>query len=133
VARGLRLAGPVLGRVASAVPLNRRTAWAVAHSGFMLPAAAPERLIPTLEEFRRHDFRWYFTLAVAVADHEPMDLSFVRCPTTLVAGRYDIVTSRHAMAVAARQIPHAKLVVLDGSHFLPLERPDELTVLLSGA
>jgi pimeloyl-ACP methyl ester carboxylesterase len=96
----------------------------------MLPAAAPERLIPTLEEFRRHDFRWYFTLAIAVADHEPMDLSFVRCPTTLVAGRYDIVTSRHAMAVTAQQIPHARLVVLDGSHFLPLERPDELTVLL---
>lgn len=130
VARGLRLAGPVLDKVASTVPLNRRIAWAIAHSGFMLPAAAPERLIPTLEEFRRHDFRWYFTLAVAVADHEPMDLAFVRCPTTLVAGRYDIVTSRHAMSLAAQQIPHARLVVLDGSHFLPLERPDELTVLL---
>jgi pimeloyl-ACP methyl ester carboxylesterase len=130
VTRMLRAAGPVLDRVASAMPLNRRTAWAIAHSGFMLPAAAPERLIPTLEEFRRHDFRWYFTLAVAMADHEPMDLSFVRCPATLVAGRYDIVTSRHAMARAAAQIPHARLVVLDGSHFLPLERPDEITELL---
>jgi pimeloyl-ACP methyl ester carboxylesterase len=130
VARGLRAAGPVLDRVAAAVPVNRRTAWAVAHSGFMLPSAAPERLIPTLEEFRTHDFRWYFTLAVAMADHAPMDLGFVTCPVTLVAGRWDIVTSRHAMALAAAEIPHAKLVLLDGSHFLPLERPDELTALL---
>lgn len=130
VTRGLRLAGPALDRVSAAVPLNRRTAWAIAHSGFMLPAARPERLIPTLEEFRRHDFRWYFTLALAMAEHEPMDVSFVRCPTTLVAGRYDIITSRHAMERTAERIPHARLVVLDGSHFLPLERPDEITALL---
>ena len=130
VAKALRGAGPVLDRVAGATPLNRYTAWAVAHSGLMHPAARPERLIPTLEEFRRHDFRWYFTLAVATAEHQPMDLAFVRCPTTLVAGRWDVMTSRHDMARAAEQIPHAKLVVLDGSHFLPLERPDELTALL---
>jgi pimeloyl-ACP methyl ester carboxylesterase len=130
ITKALRGAGPLVDRVAGAVPVNRWTAWGVAHSGFMHPNARPERLIPTLEEFRRHDFRWYFTLAVASAEHQPMDLSFVRCPTTLVAGRWDIVTSRHAMERAARQIPHARLVTLDGSHFLPLERPDELTDLL---
>ncbi|HEU0133154.1 MAG TPA: alpha/beta hydrolase [Mycobacteriales bacterium] len=131
VARGLRLAAPALNLTARTVPVNRATAWAVAHSGFMLPAATPERLVPTLDEFRKHDFRWYFTLAVALADHAPMDLSFVRCPTTLVAGRRDIVTSRHAMRRAAAAIPHARLVELDGSHFLPIERPDELTALLA--
>jgi 3-oxoadipate enol-lactonase len=129
VARGLRTAGPVLDRVASATPLNRATAWAIRHT-VMGRDAAPERVIPTLEEFRRHDFRWYFTLAVAMAEHEPMDLSFVRCPATLVAGTRDIVTSRHHMERAAAKIPHAKLVVLDGTHFLPLEKPDELTALL---
>jgi pimeloyl-ACP methyl ester carboxylesterase len=87
-------------------------------------------VIPTLEEFRRHDFRWYFTLAVALADHPPMDLEFVRCPATIVAGQRDIVTSRHDMERAAAKIPHARLVVLDGTHFLPLEKPDELTDLL---
>ena len=129
-ARGLRLAGPLLGRASTALPLNRATALAIAHSGFMHPSARPERLIPTLEEFRRHDFRRYFTLALAMAEHEPMDLAFVRCPTTLVAGRYDVITSRHDMARAARRIPHARLVLLDGSHFLPIERPDEITALL---
>ena len=129
ITRGLRLAGPLLDRVADAVPVNRRTAWLLRHTA-MSPDATPERIIPTLEEFRRHDFRWYFTLAVALADHEPMDLAFVRCPTTLVSGRRDIVTSRHAMTRAAERIPHARLVELDGTHFLPLEKPDELTSLL---
>ena len=130
VAKALRTAGPVVGRVARATPLSRATAAAVRRSGFLHPAARPDALLPTLAEFRRHDFRWYFTLAVAMADHRPMDLAFVTCPVTLVAGRRDLLTSRHDMARAAARIPHAELVVLDGSHFLPLERPDELTALL---
>lgn len=129
VAKALRAAGPVLGRAAQAAPLSRRTAAVLRHSA-MHPAARPEVVVPTLAEFRRHDFRWYFTLAVAMAEHRPMELAFVQCPVTLVAGRRDILTSRHDMARAAGRIPHAKLVVLDGSHFLPLERPEEITALL---
>jgi pimeloyl-ACP methyl ester carboxylesterase len=102
------------------------TASLINHSGFVLPAARPERLIPALEEFRRHDFRWYFGLAVAAADHEPMDLAFMKVPVTLVAGRYDVLTSMHDMVEAAEQIPHAELHLLPGSHFLPLEYPSEL-------
>ncbi|HMC70787.1 MAG TPA: alpha/beta hydrolase, partial [Mycobacteriales bacterium] len=76
--------------------------------------------------FREHDFRWYFHLAVAAAEHHPMDVSFVKVPVTLVAGRYDVLTSMHDMVDAAAQIPHAELHLLPGSHFLPLEFPDEL-------
>jgi pimeloyl-ACP methyl ester carboxylesterase len=130
VAKTLRTAGPVLSRVARTAPLTRTTASVARRAALMTPGAVPERLLPTLAEFRRHDFRWYFTLAVAMADHHPMDLAFVRCPATLVAGRRDILTSRHDMERAAARVPHAKLVVLDGSHFLPIERPEEITALL---
>jgi pimeloyl-ACP methyl ester carboxylesterase len=106
------------------------TANVINHSGFVLPAAKAERLIPALEEFRRHDFRWYFTLAVAASEHAPMDLSFVKVPVTLVAGRYDVLTSMYDMVEAASQIPHAELHLLPGSHFLPLEYPDELAAEL---
>jgi 3-oxoadipate enol-lactonase len=122
---GVRI-GPQLSWVSGHVPLNRVTASVINHSGFVLPAARPERLIPALEEFRRHDFRWYFGLAVAAADHEPMDLAFMKVPVTLVAGRYDVLTSMHDMVEAAEQIPHAELHLLPGSHFLPLEYPSEL-------
>jgi pimeloyl-ACP methyl ester carboxylesterase len=122
---GRRL-GPQLSWVSERIPLNRVTASVINHSGFVLPAAKPDRLIPALEEFRTHDFRWYFSLAVAAADHEPMDLAFVEVPVTLVAGRHDVLTSMHDMLEAASRIPHAELHLLPGSHFLPLEYPDEL-------
>ena len=69
-------------------------------------------------------------MASAVADHEPMDLGFVKVPVTLVAGKYDVLTSMYDMVDAASQIPHAELRLLPGSHFLPLEFPDELADLL---
>jgi 3-oxoadipate enol-lactonase len=121
-----RVLGPALSWLSMQVPLNRLTATLINHSGFVLPAAKPERLLPALAEFRRHDFRWYFDLAVAAADHEPMDLSFVQVPVTLVAGRYDVLTSMHDMVEAAARIAHAELRLLPGSHFLPLEYPDQL-------
>lgn len=123
---GRRL-GPQLSWVSAHVPVNKFTSRAISHSGFVLPRATPERLMPAMEEFRDHDFRWYFTLAVGAADHHPMDLSFVTAPVTLVAGRYDVLTSMHSMIDAAAQIPHAELHVLPGSHFLPLEFPAEIT------
>lgn len=126
---GRRL-GPQLSWVAEHIPLNRVTAGVINHSGFVLPAAKAERLIPALQEFREHDFRWYFSLAVAAAEHEPMDLAFVKVPVTLVAGRYDVLTSMHDMVEAASRIPHAELHLLPGSHFLPLEYPDELAAEL---
>jgi pimeloyl-ACP methyl ester carboxylesterase len=121
-----RRIGPQLSWVADHIPLNRVTASVISHSGFVFPAAKPQRLIPALQEFRRHDFEWYFTLAVGAAEHDPMDLSFVTVPVTLVAGRYDVLTSMHDMVEAASRIPHAELHLLPGSHFLPLEFPDEL-------
>jgi len=126
---GRRL-GPQLSWLSRQIPLNRVTSNAISHSGFVLPGAKPDRLIPTLDEFRHHDFRWYFNLAIAAAEHEPMDLAFVQAPVTLVAGRYDVLTSMHDMVEAASRIPHAELHLLPGSHFLPLEFPDELVAEL---
>lgn len=122
-ARASRLAGPALTWLAPRVPVNRRTAWLISHSGFMLPGADPDVLVPMLEEFAKQDWGWYVRLAVAAAEHEPMDLSFVRCPVTLVAGRHDVLTSMHDVMETAARIPHAQVTVLPGSHFLPLEHP----------
>ena len=125
-ARLMRRLGPSLSWSAQRIPLNRFTATVINHSGMVLPAAKPEWLIPALEEFREHDFRWYFTLALAGAKHKPMDLGFVSVPVTLVAGQHDVITATADMVDAAGRIPHAELRVLPGSHFLPLEYPEEL-------
>jgi pimeloyl-ACP methyl ester carboxylesterase len=125
-----RQLGPLLTWVAPKVPVNERTAWLLARSGFMLPGADPQVLVPMLREFVQQDWQWYMTLAVAAAEHHPMDLSFVRCPTTLLAGRSDVLTSMQDVVDAAARIPHAQITVLPGSHFLPLERPELVHVAL---
>lgn len=128
--RALRVAAPVLTRVSRAIPVDERTAWLVRHSGLVRPSADPAVLLPMLEEFLRHDWRWYMDLAVAASEHAPMDLSFVRCPVTLVAGSRDVLTSAGDILEAASRIPHAEVTLLDGSHFLPLERPRLLVAAL---
>ena len=118
--------GPLLTWLTPKIPVNTRTAWLLAHSGFMLPAAKPEVIIPMMKQFLKHDWGWYAKLAQAAAEHDPMDLHFVTCPVTLVAGQHDVLTSMHDMVDCAGKIPHAALCVLPGSHFLPMEYPEEL-------
>jgi pimeloyl-ACP methyl ester carboxylesterase len=122
-AKASRVAGPALTWLAPRVPINRRSAWLLSHSGFMLPGADPRALVPMLDEFVKQDWAWYMALAVAAGEHPAMDLSFVQCPVTLVAGRHDVLTSMHDVMEAADRIPHAEITVLPGSHFLPLEHP----------
>ena len=122
-ARTGRLVGPVLTWLAPKVPVNPTTAWLLSHSGFMLPAARAEVVVPMLSTFLQHDWRWYGELALAAAAHEAMDLEFVTCPVTFVTGRHDVLTSMHDVVAVARRIPQAVVTVLPGSHFLPLEYP----------
>jgi pimeloyl-ACP methyl ester carboxylesterase len=129
-ARALRAAGPVLTPIAHAIPVNDTVAWLIAHTGFMTPAAKPAIVTPMLNEFLRQDWRWYMSLAVAAAEHHTMDLSFVQCPTTLVAGRHDVLTSMHDVIDTAAKIPHAQITVLPGSHFLPMEYPELISTAL---
>lgn len=130
VIRASRFAGPALSAVARRVPMTDTWAQIINHTGFVLPRARPEVLIPALQEFFQHDFRWYFDLALAAAEHPRMEASFLRCPATVVAGRWDSLTAREDLADVARQIPGARYVELPGSHFLPLEFPERMEALL---
>jgi pimeloyl-ACP methyl ester carboxylesterase len=129
-AKAGRAAGPALTWLTARIPVNSKTAWLITHSGFMLPAAKPSIVVPMLEQFLRHDWSWYGELAVAAADHDPMDLQFVTCPVTLVAGKHDVLTSMHDVIDCAAKIPHAQISVLPGSHFLPMEYPEHLHTAL---
>ena len=126
VVQAVRAAGPVLTRITPHVPVDARTAWLLAHSGFMLPGARAAHLVPMLREFLVQDWGWYMTLALAAADHPPLDVSSLTCPVTFVAGRSDVLTSVHDVVAAADRLAHAEVVVLPGSHYLSLERPREV-------
>ncbi len=122
-ARTGRRAGPVLSWLSPRVPVTPLTAWLVAHSGVMRPAASADVVVPMLERFLRHDWRWYGELAVAASEHAPMALGGVTCPVSLVGGRADVLTAAEDIVATAGRLPDAQVAVLPGSHFLPLEQP----------
>ena len=126
IARSGRFLAPTITRLTAHLPVNERLAWLLTHSGAMTSAATSAVLVPMLEEFVRHDWTWYLTLAVGASEHAPMDLAFVDFPVTLVAGSHDVLTSRQDVVACGRALPHAQVTVLQGSHFLPLEYPAEL-------
>jgi pimeloyl-ACP methyl ester carboxylesterase len=92
-----------------------------------------ETLAEVLREFAGHDWGWFRHLAVAAADHAPLDLSPLSCPVTLLAGRYDTLVDVADMRTAAEGLPGTRYRQFPGTHFLPLQYPelmlDELALL----
>jgi pimeloyl-ACP methyl ester carboxylesterase len=123
-AKALRAAGPLLDSVLHRMPVNSVTTFLLKHSGFLLPASAPEALTEALRRFLRNDWGWYFTLALALGSAPRQDLTGISCPITVLAGRYDVLTTPDSMAKPVGGLPQARVRVLPNSHFLPLEAPD---------
>ena len=125
-ALSLQLAGPVLDAVLHRVPVSAVSTHLLRHSGFMRPGADPEQVAAATRRFLRHDWRWYFTLALATGLGPPVSLETVRCPITLVAGRYDVLSDTPSAVASVARLPQARVRILDTSHFVPLEAPAAL-------
>jgi pimeloyl-ACP methyl ester carboxylesterase len=83
-----------------------------------------------VREFLQTPVDWYMHLALATSKHVRVSLRALAVPTTFVAGRWDILASSEDMRTAAERIRDAEYVELNASHFLPMERPDEVHDLL---
>ncbi len=126
IATTLEHTGWLLTPVVSRLPVGPRAANALRHSGFMLPRAATETVEAAVSEFLTTPVQWYMHLARAAARHDRVSLSQVKVPGRFVAGRYDVLASSADMRTASERIPGSSYVELAGSHFLPMERPDEV-------
>jgi pimeloyl-ACP methyl ester carboxylesterase len=124
--RALHLSGPLITPITSRLPWTDVTAGLLRHSGFMLPAAAPSVVKLAAREFLSTPVDWYMHLALHAADHARVPLSSVDVPTVFIAGRWDVLAGRSHIRSAAERIPKATYVELPGSHFLPMERPQEV-------
>jgi pimeloyl-ACP methyl ester carboxylesterase len=130
MARALRLAGRVITPVSTRLPVGPRTIAVLSHSGLMLPVADPEGAANAVREFLETPIDWYMNLAIATSEHGRVSLSKISVPAAFVAGRWDVLAGARDMATAAARIPEATYAVLNGSHFIQMERPDEVQALL---
>jgi 3-oxoadipate enol-lactonase len=139
-----RLTSRLLPVVGPLLPLlNRgmqpwRTVLAPAMAGTSAAEAARlESLEAAVGEFAQQDWSWFRHLAVAVADHAPLDLSPLSCPATFLAGRYDTLVDVADVRAAADSLRGARYREFPASHFLPLEHPaamlDELRLLVAAS
>ncbi len=117
---------------ARTLPKNKQMADVLRYTGFMMPYAKSEDIVPWMKAFLEHDFWWYFHMFPAAGEHAPIDPSFVECPITVAAGGFDSLASMRDIVDYAEKIPHAEIHILHGTHFLPLEFPDEIMAMLDG-
>ncbi|MGH7233197.1 MAG: alpha/beta fold hydrolase [Nitrospiraceae bacterium] len=67
---------------------------------------------------------------LAYSDYRPY-LGAIACPTLVLCGREDTRTPIDRHMELAQGIPQSQLVVIEGSgHFVPLERPEEVSLAL---
>jgi pimeloyl-ACP methyl ester carboxylesterase len=130
----LRAISPLVDAVLHRLPVTTLTTRMVQHSGFMLPGADVEAVATMLRRFLQHDWRWYFTLALAVGSVPARELHGITCPVTVLAGQYDLLASPERATKPVAMLPQARVRIIPTSHFLPLEAPavvaEELRLLL---
>src|SRR3954447_12715789 len=130
VARALKVAGRVITPVSTRLPVGPRGIAVLSHSGFMFAVVDPEAAANAVREFLVTPIEWYMNLAIATSDHARVSLSKITVPTAFVAGHWDVLAGSRDMASAAARVDGATYVELDATHFIQMERPDELHALL---
>lgn len=129
-ARLMRFLGKPASLVTTRLPVGPKTVAVLSHTGFMLPVADAELTAATVREMLSTPVDWYMHLAVQTSKHLRISLREIRVPTTFVAGHWDVLASAEDMRTAAERIPGAEYVEFNASHFVALEKPDEVHELL---
>lgn len=125
-ARALKLVGKPLTEVAKRLTVGQFTIDLLSHSGFMLPVADPALARRAVKEFLSIPTDWYMHLALHSSLHLRVSLRSIDVPTSFVSGKYDLLASSHDMLTAAERISGATWQILPATHFLPMEKPDEV-------
>jgi len=130
ISRALRYAGWALTPVTTRLPVGTRTIAALERTGFMFPVADRDLAATAVREFLSTPVGWYFRLVLSTSEHARVSLSRIGVPAVFVAGSYDVLTGARDMYTASERLDDATYVELLGSHFIQMERPDEVHALL---
>ena len=129
-ARAMGALGKPLSLVAKRLPVGPLTGAVLTHSGFMLPVPDVDMARRAIKEFLTTPIDWYMHLAVTTSRHVRVSLRAIDVPTTFVAGRWDVLASAEDMRTASERIAGSTYVRLNASHFVAMEKPDEVHKLL---
>jgi pimeloyl-ACP methyl ester carboxylesterase len=126
LARLFKLAGKPLHAVGRNLPVGQLTYQVLTSTGFMMPMPDPMNARRAIKQFLSTPTDWYMHLALHSSLHLRVSLRDIDVPTSFVAGKYDVLASSHDMRTAAERIPGATYLELPATHFLTMERPDEV-------
>ncbi len=129
-ARALSITGALVSPISTRLPMGPRTIRALGRTGFMFPMPDPKLAQRALREFVRTPVDWYFHLAKRTSEHPRVSLSRIEAPAMFVAGKWDVLAGPKSMGTAAARMREATYVVLNGTHFIAMERPDAVHALL---
>jgi len=125
-ARLMGILGKPASQLAKRLPIGPITGAVVTHSGFMLPVPDVVMARRAIKEFLTTPIDWYMHLAVTTSKHVRVSLRSIDVPTTFVAGRWDVLASAEDMRTASERIAGSSYVRLNASHFVAMEKPDEV-------
>jgi pimeloyl-ACP methyl ester carboxylesterase len=100
-------------------------------AGFFGPLATREGMVAALRFYVDHDYGWFFRAVRIMAEHDPLDVSDLRLPTEVLVAMQDIITDPRLVEQFGRDLPGADIMLLNVSHFLPLEAPEEVLAALT--
>ncbi|MFT4299935.1 MAG: alpha/beta hydrolase [Aeromicrobium sp.] len=124
LARVTTVTGHGLAPFTSRIPWTRFSVNLLKMAGLFSSEADSAVLQSVVQEFCTSHPAWYAHLALEAARHDRVSLSQVTVPTTLIAGTKDLLAGPGAMRSAAERIPGARYRIVEGTHFIPVERPD---------
>ena len=130
LARVLGVLGKPATELTKRLPVGPLTGTVLTHSGFMLPVPDVEQARRAVKEFLTTPIDWYMHLALTTARHVRVSLRGIAVPTTFVAGRWDVLASADDMRTASERIAGSTYVRLNATHFVAMEKPDEVHALL---
>jgi len=126
VTRALGRLGPQLDPLLARVTMGPVATYALQRSGLMFPGADREVVSRAVTTYLDTPVEWGMHLARYADEHARVSLSKISIPTSFIAAKYDLLASARDMRTAARKIPDSEYVALAGSHFIQMERPEEV-------
>ncbi|PZS13573.1 MAG: alpha/beta hydrolase [Pseudonocardiales bacterium] len=126
VMRSLGRLGPILNPLTARITMGPVATYVLQRSGLMFPGADPDVVREAVTTYLDTPIEWGMHLARGADQHARVSLSKIAMPTIFLAGKYDMLASARDMKTAASCIPDSEYVELAGSHFIQMERPQDV-------